>query len=160
MIAHLAKMVAVALTFLTSIMPAVTHQQAVRGERIDLNRFTVPTLGIDLPVIETTWHTMQDHIDRCEGAVRFPIGQGMHIVAAHRTSCGDRGFRGVDRMQLGDTATLYGTEYELVKSVRSHWNLLFVDFIDQIGVWPANHMLVQTSTGATTNIVHIMEPTT
>lgn len=92
-------------------------------------RLVIPSLGIDLPVVEVGWHLREtaDGVlgewDTVGGAVGFlrgsadPGGVGNCVLAGHSSNSGETGLGELERLPIGDVLVLYnaaGNEYTYV----------------------------------------------
>ena len=118
----------------------------------------VARLGIDLPVISWTGTpSVQELLDSCQGAVRFHLGLGYWVYAAHRTSCGDNGFRGVDTLTTGDVVVIDSVPYEWVASAVAAPGQSYWDAVKSIVSTSNAGVLMQTSLSASSVIIHWLE---
>lgn len=92
-------------------------------------RLVIPSLGIDLPVVEVGWHVRQTaegivgEWDTVAGAVGFlrgsadPGNSGNCVLAGHSANAGGSGLGELERLPIGDALVLYnaaGNEYTYV----------------------------------------------
>lgn len=107
----------------------VVTTPAVRlNNAIDLtDRVQIPSLQIDVKITRVPVPEIQPQIDRCEGATVILDSPPKLLLGAHRTTCGDLGFRGVETLTPGSELTLIiqGTpqRYAMTSSAVWPWGL-------------------------------------